>query len=145
MYLVIAFRWGWTNNHWYIVYGGSDRAKACAMAKSERDNRAGKYGCVAYEFNAEGTDCSAIAYEASLYAEPEAEHNERIEYFRRLGHFMDGYANGNVLLPDPLNPGQMRYTDVEAPQVVKDEVGRQRKILEGWQKAVDDHRRAVCG
>jgi len=140
MYLVIAFRWGWTNSSWYIVYGGPDRTKACAMAKAEAEDRAGKYGCVAYEFNAEGTEYKVISYEPSTYGESEPEHNERLEYFERLGHFVDSYASGKVLLPDPSNPGLMKYTDVEAPQVVKDEVKGQRTILEAWNRAVACHK-----
>jgi hypothetical protein len=140
MYLVIAFRWGYTNNSWYIVYGGPDRTKACAMATMEANHSGGKYGCVAYEFNADGTEYKAIHYESSSYGETEPQHNERIEYFERLGHFTHDYASGKVLLPDPFNPGRMKYTDVEAPQVVKDEVERQRKILEGWQRAMASHK-----
>lgn len=140
MYLVIAFRWGWTNNSWYIVYGGPDRTKACALATAEANDRAGKYGCVAYEFDADGTGYKVIAYESSSYGEKEPEHNERLEYFERLGHFVDSYASGKVLLPDPFNPGRMKYTDVEAPQVVKDEVERQRKILEAWQRSMASHK-----
>lgn len=135
MYVVIAFRWGWTNNSWYIVYGGPDRTKACELAKSEANDRAGKYGCAVYEFTGDGTEYKIIAYECSSLAEEEPDHNERIAYFERLGHFVHDYAGGKVLLPDPLNPGTLKYTDVEAPQVVKDEVKRHGKILQAWDEA----------
>lgn len=135
MFLVIAFRWGWTNESWYIVYGGPDRTKACKLAKTEANDRGGKYGCAVYEFNTDGTEYKVIAHESSLYGEAGPEHNERIEYFERLGQFTHGYASGRVLLPDPLNPGVMKYTDVEAPQLVKDEVQRHQKILQAWETA----------
>lgn len=136
-YLVIAYRWGWTNNSWYIVYGGSDRTKACALATAEANDRGGKYGCVVYEFDQDGTGYKSIAYEGSAYGEKEPEHNEKLEYFSRLGHFMDSYATGKVLLPDPMNPGRLIYTEVETPQVVKDEVGRQARILEVWRRSME--------
>lgn len=135
-YLVMAFRFGWINNHWYLVYGGPDRTRACALAADEARLRGGKYSCAVYEFSDLGTEYQLITYEGSTLDEKEPEHNERIEYHRRLGQFADEYASGLALLPDPANPNMLIYTTITAPdEVVVEEVKRQKLILAAFCRA----------
>lgn len=128
MYLVTAYRWGWTNGHQYQVYCGPDRTKALALAQNENEDRGGKYGCAVYEWNEDGTECKRIAYfGATMCDENEPFHNWRIDYFEKLGHVLEGYGEGNMLLPDPARKGILKFTEVEKPpQFVLDEIKRAR-------------------
>jgi hypothetical protein len=102
MYLVTAYRWGWLNGHQYQAYCGPDKTKALALAQAETQDRGGKYGCAVYEWNEDGIECRRIAYfGAMMEQEKEPFHNWRIDYFEKLGHILDRYATGNMLLPIP--------------------------------------------
>lgn len=119
-YLTIAYRWGWINNHHYIVYCGPDETKAVAMAESETSYRGGKYGCVVFRFNDDGTEYEQIHYSNSLWGEEKLHHNCRIDMFEELGHRLHDYASGNVLWPDPENPGFMKFIKKRPPKWIKE-------------------------
>lgn len=89
MYVVIAYRWGNTHGHHYMVYAGPDRTKAIALGATETNDRGGKYGCAVYEFDADGVDYQRIAYTASLYGEDEPDENRRIGMLTTLGLAME--------------------------------------------------------
>lgn len=44
VYLAIAYRYGWSNGHWYVVFADTDKDKVLAIAELETHDRAGKYG-----------------------------------------------------------------------------------------------------
>lgn len=82
-YAVMAYRWGWTNNSQYFVWGGEDRESAIAWAKAEPHERGGKYGCTVYEID--GERCEPIFHAPSSYDEDKAHLNSRIMLFERIG------------------------------------------------------------
>lgn len=143
MYLVTAYRWGWLNGHQYQVYCGPDHTKALALAQNETEDRGGKYGCAVYEWNEDGTDYKRVAYfGASMEHETEPFHNWRIDYFERLGHTLDEYANGKVW--GPTGEGTtLKREDIEPPpQCILNEVQRAKEFCAAMFKAQDE-RRAV--
>lgn len=96
-YIATAYRWGWYNAHNYLIYVGTDKAKAVALAQSEADGRGGKYGCVVCEYteDAEGEMQSQhVAYFPSSYGEKAPHHNHRIDFFETLGHKFERFAEG---------------------------------------------------
>lgn len=123
-YLVIAYRWGWTNAHQYHVYAGPDETKARALAVAEADDRGGKYGCAVMKFDADGTDCEMIEYAPSIYGEEKPSTNHRIDMFKSLGHKMYEYADGRVYLPSAERPGVLESRYMEPPEWVVSEVER---------------------
>ena len=129
IYLVTAYRWGWLNGHQYQVYCGTDREKAIHLAQDEQEGRGGKYGCAVYEWNEQGAQCKRIAYYGAMMNAEEAPfHNWRIDYFQQLGHILESYTEGKMLLPNPDRPGFLIYADVpKPPQFVLDEVQRARE------------------
>jgi hypothetical protein len=119
-YLVIAYRWGNTNDHWYMVYCGEDLSKAGALARDERDGRGGKYGVAVSEVTEGGEGLELLEYYPSQ-GEDEPSLNWRIEMIERLGHLMLDYKSGRVLVPDPdigKLPRCMHYVDVPPPPPV---------------------------
>jgi len=120
MFLVIAYRWGWTNAHHYHVYAGPDETKARALATAEAHDRGGKYGCAVLRFDADGTDSERIAYEPSTYGETAPHHNHRIDMFQSLGHSLHHLAHGrryaregNRLIPQAVEPPEWVVAEVE--------------------------------
>jgi hypothetical protein len=144
-YLVIAYRWGWTNADWYIVYGGPDEPTARALATEERDGRGDKYGCAVYEFHPEGTGYRRIAYECSACGESAPRHNPRFEYLKSLGRFAERLAGGKAYRPDPRRRGRLECVAVEAPEIVAAEVARQRGWLEAAERELAADRNAADG
>lgn len=134
LYHVTAYRWGNLNLHQYRVYCGPDRTKAIALAENECNDRGGKYGCAVYEWNEDGTDCKRIAYfSAMMHEEPAPFHNWRIDYFERLGHLLDQWHKGTVLIADPANPkGAMKFVrDLpRPPPEILGEIERHEKLTE---------------
>jgi hypothetical protein len=119
-YLVVAYRWGWTNNHQYIVYCGPDETKAIALADNEPEYRGGKYGACVYRFNEDGTDYEQIYYANSMYDEEKPHHNYRIDMFEKLGHRLHDFANGQVFVPDPKREGFLMLQKKRPPKWIKE-------------------------
>ena len=141
-FLVTAYRWGCTNEHAYHIYGGPDRTKALAMARAENADRGGKYATVVWEFDGDGTDYRNIAYfqssaEAEQYTGPH--HNHRIDFYERVGQFLNEAATGTALLPDPKNERHMTYQAVgPLPDFLLSELERQRRFLKIWEDNSSD-------
>lgn len=138
-FLVTAYRWGCTNEHAYHVYGGADRSKALALARAESAYRGGKYGCVVWEFDGDGTDYRNIAYFPSSMETDAAvipHHNHRIDYFERIGQTLHEAASGKCLMEDPANPKHLTYQDVPAlPEFLLTAMARQKRYLELFEDA----------
>lgn len=136
-FLVTAYRWGCTNEHAYHVYAGIDRLKALAMARAEQADRGGKYACVVWEFDADGAEYKSIAYYGSQLCPDDARvprHNHRIDYFERIGQFVDMASTGKALLPDPKNPRHLNFQAVTPlPDYLQREIQRQREFMSFWQ------------
>lgn len=103
-FLAMAYRWGYTNNHHYIIYCGMDEQKAVACAQAECNDRGGKYGCVVWGYKDAGPEQEVrkVAYFRSM-AETEAkgpQHNYRLDMFQTLGHAFYDFAQGTIYLPE---------------------------------------------
>ena len=134
-YLVIAYRWGWINNHQYHVYAGQDKTKAIALALAEAHSRAGKYGCAVYGFDEDGTSRTLEVYFSSAYGERKPSHNDRIDMFEKLGYVLYDYSRGMAYLPDPEKEGCLKPTKVEPPEWVVAEVKRAEEFAEAMLEA----------
>jgi hypothetical protein len=131
-YIAVAYRWGFTNEHWYFVYVGLDAVKAVTLAEHEAQDRGGKYGCVVYEFDEGGTDYQQIFYSPSMTEEPSTkgpQHNHRVDYFIALGLFFDSACEGAVYLPNQANESKLHKEVVTVPDVLKAERDRQRERM----------------
>lgn len=84
IYLVIAYRFGWLNGHWYTVAASTVRETAEAYAQAECFSRGGKYGIEVVEM-IEGQDDKRVAYFASAWGEKEPTGNQRICLEHGLG------------------------------------------------------------
>ena len=112
-YIVIAYRWGWTNYSHYFVYAGPDREKALAMARAEQADRGGKYGCAVLEFSAGGDAYILLGHFPSAHDEKEPCNNRRLDELQALGLLLEEWQRGGVLLPDPDKEGLLKVTEVE--------------------------------
>ena len=85
-FLVIAYRWGWTNSHQYIV--GCYEHEDCAVnsAVAEAYSRGGKYGCAVIKVKHD--DVEQVFYAPSVYDEAKQAPNHRIDLFQAVGSFV---------------------------------------------------------
>jgi hypothetical protein len=130
-FLVMAHRWGATNNHWYMVYGGDDFGKAYAMAKAENLDRGGKYATTVLGFRDSGEAHTALAYFPSSMEPDDAtapHHNHRLDYFQQLGIFLDDAADGKCLLPTPGDVKRLTYQPVDCPPFMRMKVEEARQL-----------------
>lgn len=128
-YICIAYRWGSTNEHQYILYAGRDLEKATDVAENEPCYRGGKYGAGVYvytEHDGEG-GVKLLHYYPSLCGEKQPTHNWQIDAFLRLGHFANDAADGEIMVPvdDPADCILQRRP-VECPEWLK--AGRDRAM-----------------
>jgi hypothetical protein len=147
IYLVAAYRWGETNNHWYYVYAGMDRTKAFALAQAEREDRGGKYGVTVWEFTQDGIDYKNVGHFPSSAEDrdtSEPHYNHGIDYLQRLGHFLNDCAAGKALLPDPNNASAtiktLVYQDVEIPEFMREKVESEKRLLRALNDAVNERK-----
>lgn len=126
-YLVTAYRWGWTNDHQYQVYAGTDKDKAMESAETEVYERGGKYGCAVYEFDDTGEESEMVAYVPSD-DENKPSHNWRIDMFERLGHELHRYAEGTMYVPNPDRKGCLKPVPVTPDQWAVDAVQKAEKF-----------------
>ncbi len=121
IYIVICYRWGCTNDHWYWLYAGPDEVKACAMAESEQHGRGGKYGCAVYVTNDAGDEWTLHQYNGgSRDGESEPTHNYNLDMYERLGHVLAQYCNGSLSVPKEATPNELMRVEVKPdPQLVE--------------------------
>ena len=147
VYLVVAYRWGETNNHSYFVYAGMDHKQALELAELECQDRGGKYGVAAWEFTQDGRDYKLAGYFPSSAEDadtPEPRYNHGIDYNIRLGAFLNECASGRALLPDPSSAAattgrMLTYQEVEIPDYMREKVDRETRLL----RAMNDAMREV--
>lgn len=147
IYIVVAYRWGETNNHWYFVFAGVDRARAFTLALEERDGRGGKYGVAVWEFTQDGCDYKHVGYFPSSAEDAETtepKYNHGIDYHQRLGFFLHECASGKALLPDPLTAAAtiktLTYQDVEIPDFMREKVDREKRLLRAMTDAMNERK-----
>lgn len=145
-FLSIAYRWGDTNGHHYVIYVGQDEQKAVALASAECADRAGKYGCLVQGWKDAGPEQEyrRVAYfKASRDNDNGPAHNYRIDMFQSLGHRFADFCRGTVYLPedDPTmkdrdgNPTRvLKPHKVEVPKWATAELKRAEEICEAMSK-----------
>jgi len=138
-YLATAYRWGQTNEHWYHVYCGMDRTKALSLGQCEAMDRGGKYGVCVWEFDADGVNYKRLWYYPSMTDDETGPyHSHKIDFYQRLGFFLNEASQGKALLPDPTNPKHLTYQDVPPlPQYMTDQIASCRRMLEVFEEAQD--------
>jgi hypothetical protein len=126
LFVVVAHRWGWTNNSWYFVGGCTCRKDAVDMARLEADDRGGKYGVAVYRLACDENAGSVLeAYFPSLYNEERPTRNPRLDIFQRLGlKVFFAVETGKADLPDKDNASVLRPTSVEVPAWLREEKER---------------------
>ena len=108
---VIAYRWGWLNNHNYIVRITTDLQSAKDAADAEAMHRGGKYGVTVWD--GEG---NAIYHAPSSYGEKAAQTNWRIELFEAVGlHVVVALEDGKPLTTDEITK---RWQDEKLTQEI---------------------------
>ena len=85
-FLVLAYRWGWTNAHQYVV--GCYEHEDCAVnsAVAEAYSRGGKYGCAVFKIMHD--EVEQIFYAPSVYGESKQAPNHRIDLFHAVGSYV---------------------------------------------------------
>ena len=115
IYIVIAYRWGWTNNHWYIVHAGLDEETALEAAREEAEGRGGKYGCAVYIVDHEGIH-KCVDYFSAGYDEDKPYRNYRIDMFSDIGHAAVDAAKGRIWVPEEGDSGKLKAVEVDPPE-----------------------------
>lgn len=112
VYVATAYRWGWYNNHHYVVTAGVDRDAVLEAAEEECSGRGGKYGVEVVEHPSDET----IAYYPSSYNEKRAKMNWRIAAAENIGiAVLAACEDGHAHLPCKDDPGRLEVADVTLP------------------------------
>lgn len=105
-YTVVAYRWGWTNNSFYLVGATSALSRAIELADVECECRGGKYGVAVYAWKSD-EDYERIHYSPSSYGEDAPETNYRIQMFSDVGHRAhEAATSGQVYMEDPADAAE---------------------------------------
>jgi len=143
-YLAIAYRWGDTNGHQYVVSIHSEEDVVLAAAEEECQDRGGKYGVAVFQWTGNIESAKQVAYFNSLQEEADAPGpmlNWRKEAFQNLGiTTFDAHSTGKAHLPDPQDPGRLIRTEAELPQWLQDEVDRRMKFADAMGEHQDKPR-----
>ncbi len=121
-YTLVAYRFGQTNSHQYLVAQASCEQRALMLAEQARDERSGKYGVAVYEWVSEG-ELSLKAYFPSMAGEGAPRENSRTEHYLSLGHWLvDAVQWGHIRVADPDELLPNVKVDVEIPSWIEDAV-----------------------
>lgn len=83
-YVAIAYRYGWSNGHWYIVHAGSNMRAIVDAAQAENASRGGKYGVQVVEIDDQGNE-KEIKYFPSSHNEDHPRLCVRREVWEKIG------------------------------------------------------------
>lgn len=138
-WIATAYRWGWTNNHQYIVYAGEDYDRALELAEEENSDRGGKYGVALHSYT---EDYSRLfAYFPSSYGEKMPEHNYRLDYLSTLGHMMEEYINGKVTVTVPHDEfpnGVLGFEEIEPDHRLVERAASKKKMYDEMQRLQEE-------
>lgn len=138
-YVVMAHRWGNTNDGSFPVHAGTDKDEALEVAEDYPSYRGGKYGCEVIEFDG-GEDRyhrpnqKRVAYFPSMVGEKEPETDWLKYQLEHLGHVMwTAQRDKQVWLPErdeELGIEVLKPHDIDPPQWLIDEVTRAMKWVD---------------
>jgi hypothetical protein len=132
LYIVMAYRWGWTNSHWHIVRATDDRDTAIAFASHEQMERGGKYGVAVHCLA--GEDNQIVAYFPSVYGEVQPFVNHRIMAAEQVGiAVIAAVEHGTAFVADA--DGKCRSVPVRVPAWLKNKVERELPMAKALCKA----------
>lgn len=114
-YVVVAYRWGWTNNSFYFVWGGTDEDEAIAAAEKECEDRGGKYGVTVFRLSGDVEE--VVQHCPSSYGEKEPYINQRIELFDKIGQRVVSTLEDGLLSVD-LSPDSLSKLIEEEKQMI---------------------------
>jgi len=127
-YVVMAYRWGNTNEHSFPVHAGQDKEAALEAAEDYPSYRGGKYGCEVLEFAAPDDEGARIAYFSSMVGEKEPAISWLKYQLEHLGHVMwTAQRDKQVWLPEKAEDGDyeiLKPHPIDPPQWLVDEVTR---------------------
>lgn len=136
-FLVVAYRWGWTNAHHYFVALCENEDLASKRADEEASDRGGKYGVAVYAWTG-SDDHERVYYAPSTYGESQPGTNQRIDMFQSIGHRAhEAATSGSVYLADPQNPQRLQSQVVQIPGWL-DEVVRSQEHSCRLAQRIDD-------
>lgn len=95
-FLVKAYRYGFVNEHNYVVYCGNDGEMAYNLAEEEANERGGKYAMLILEYPQDGIDPISVDYLGSSLGEDRLKHNWMNEKRAYLQSALEDYLNGRV-------------------------------------------------
>lgn len=126
MFFVIAYRWGWTNCHQYVVDCSAIQEEMIDVAHRECQDRGGKYGVAVYRVDSVNASHKLEVYFPSLCDETSPYVNAMIEVQKDIGRsVLDAATCGSTHLPSPVPDSTFLVdTPVEVPTWLKDEVNR---------------------
>ena len=133
-YLTIAYRFGQTNNHWYVVYMGDDQDKAMALAEDEVAERGGKYGVATFKVSdtqaPELSYRTMLCYYASSLNETLPYHAYRYDELMDMGMILEDYIQGHVYRikeHNPQTPAFVEKVGIEPDAIVVKEANRRKE------------------
>jgi hypothetical protein len=133
-YLTIAYRYGQTNNHWYVVYMGDDQDKAMALAEDEVAERGGKYGVATFKVaDTQAPELSyrtMLCYYASSLNETLPYHAYRYDELMDMGMILEDYVQGYVYRVEEHNPQTPAFVEkvsIEPNDIVVKETKRRKE------------------
>lgn len=133
-YLTIAYRYGQTNNHWYVVYMGDDQDKAMALAEDEVAERGGKYGVATFKVaDTQAPELSyrtMLCYYASSLNETLPYHAYRYDELMDMGMILEDYVQGYVYRVEEHNPQTPAFVEkvgIEPNDIVVKEAKRRKE------------------
>ena len=88
MYIAIAYRWGSSNRHQYVVAAGQDLVEITRAAREEWSDRGGKYGVAVYEMIGRAEHKGPLEYFPSMTDEVgqiRPERNWRLDALEDVG------------------------------------------------------------
>lgn len=122
VYVAIAYRWGKSNNHWYLLCGGVDLEKICEQAQNEVSYRGGKYSVAVYETLQDmEKDQKMVAYFPGCHGEKFPTLDYRVKAEEEIGFdCMWTVEHGN--------PSLTSKEKIEIPEWLKDLVEKKLKF-----------------
>jgi hypothetical protein len=124
-YVVTAYRWGFINNHHYIVCVDTDLQHCIDEANQQADYRGGKYGCVVKDTNGE-----IKHYAPSMHGETAPYENYRIAADEYIGYNVTRAIDQGWIYWADEGETTCKCKEVDVPQWLRDVA---KKELNRWQ------------
>jgi hypothetical protein len=136
---VIAYRWGWINNHQYIVRVTNDLQAARDAADAEAAHRGGKYSVTVWD-----NEGSAVHHASSCYGEPKAHVNYRVDMMESVGcAVVAALEDGHPLTTDQIAERWKR--DVKTQEIMESVDRNQSNAHALAEERSDDSQQRVVG